>query len=127
MPVDAIRQRLQSLFPPDLADRTTLVSEMSARAVFVFIYGGFIEGSTRFLRPSFVYFFTDEQAQRNDETQRKKWLASAGRPGFRPAGRRWYADTSRESIRDDLFRNRFLDLGVLGRREGVATTSSQPI
>ena len=100
---------------------------MAARVVFVFLYGGFIEGRVRLLRPSLVYFFTAEQSRRTAEPDRLTWFANAFKPGFRPSGTRWYADTSRESIRDDLIRNRLLTMGMVGRVEGVATTSSAPV
>lgn len=76
---------------------------MAAHVVFVFLYGGFIEHSGRLLRPSLVYFFTAEQADRTASADRLAWLASAFRPGFRPNGKRWYADNSRESIRAHRF------------------------
>ena len=79
------------------------------------------------LRPSLVYFFTAEQADRIANTDRLVWLASAFKPGYRSSGKRWYADNSRESIRDDLMRNRLLAMGIIGRKEGVATTSSAPV
>jgi BsuBI/PstI restriction endonuclease domain/BsuBI/PstI restriction endonuclease HTH domain len=125
--VEAVRERLAAIFPQAFPDRGILVGKMAAHVVFVFLYGGFIEGSGRFLRPSLVYFFTAEQARRVKRTQRLDWLAAAFKPGHRPAGKRWYADTSRESIRDDLMRNRLLAMGMLGRKEGVPTNSSKPV
>ncbi len=129
-PLPAVRQvqdRLQSIFPPQFERRALLVGDLCARAVFVFLYGGFIQGSGRFLRPSHIYLFTDEQAQRTDDDERLAWVASASTFGFRPPGKRWYADTSRETLRDDLIRNRLLVLGVVHRLLNVPTTSSRPI
>ncbi len=125
--VEAVRERLAVIFPEAFPDRGILVGKMAAHVVFVFLYGGFIEGSDRLLRPSLVYFFTAEQARRVKRTERLAWLAQAFRPGYRPAGKSWYADTSRESIRDDLMRNRLIPMGILGRKEGVPTTSSAPV
>ena len=126
-PVDEVQRRLESIFPASFPDRSILVGRMAAHVVFVFLYGGFIEGSGRLLRPSLVYFFTAEQARRNASSQRQAWLATAFKPGHRPSGKRWYADNSRESIRDDLMRGRLLAMGIIGRKEGVATTSSAPV
>ena len=127
MRVDAVRERLAAIFPEAFPDRSILVGKMAAHVIFVFLYGGFLEGSSRLLRPSLVYFFTAEQARRTTPAERLAWLATALKPGYRPIGKRWYADTSRESIRDDLMRNRLLVMGILGRKEGVATTSSAPV
>lgn len=125
--VDEVQRRLQAIFPSAFADRSILVGRMAAHVVFVFLYGGFIEGSGRLLRPSVVYLFTAEQARRTGQAQRQAWLVNAFRPGHRPSGKRWYADNSRESIRDDLMRTRLLAMGIIGRKEGVATTSSAPV
>lgn len=125
--VEEVSRRLAAIFPEAFPDRSILVGRMAAHVVFVFLYGGFIEGLGRHLRPSLVYFFTSEQARRTATAQRLAWLAKAFRPGHRPAGKRWYADTSRESIRDDLIRNRLLAMGIIWRKEGIPTTSSAPV
>lgn len=122
-----IQERLNLIFPEAFADRALLVGDMAARVMFVFLYGGFIEGSDRYLRPSHVYLFTGEQGTKTDDADRSEWIAASRRPGFRPAGKRWYADTSRESIRDDLIRNRLLQMGIVQKLAGVPTTSSKPI
>jgi hypothetical protein len=100
---------------------------MAARVIFVFLYGGYIQGSGRFMRPSYVYLFTEEQSQQTTDEERKQWAYGANSPGKRPSGQRWYADTSREPIRDDLMRNQFLRLGIMEKLPGYATSSSRPI
>ncbi len=125
--VDEVQRRLSRVFPESFPDRALHVGKMAARVVFVFLYGGFLEGSNRQLRPSTIYLFTAEQARRTTLSARAAWLAVAFRPGFRPAGQRWYADNSRESIRDDLIRNRLVSMGLVGRKAGVPTTSSAPV
>lgn len=108
-----------------MPDRQQLVGTMAARAVFVFLYGGFVEGAGRYLRPSHVYRFTDAQAARVSDAERHAWVATSLRPG-RPTADQWYADTTREPIRDDLLRNQFRHLGVADQLSGVPTTSSAP-
>ncbi|MCL4492688.1 MAG: restriction endonuclease, partial [Nitrospirae bacterium] len=115
------------IFPETFPDRGILVGIMAARVIFVFLYGGFVEGQGRFLRPSHVYFFTEEQAKKTTNADRNHWLLVATRPGHRPEGKRWYADTSREPIRDDLMRNQLLRLGIMQKLPGCAVTSSSPI
>jgi BsuBI/PstI restriction endonuclease domain/BsuBI/PstI restriction endonuclease HTH domain len=129
LPLDEVRRRLSELFPESLADRRSLVGVMAARVVFVFLYGGFVERSQRYLRPSHVYLFTHEQAARSREAERLDWADRSTKPSFRPEGRRWYADNSRESIRDDLMRNRLLQMGIIGKRQDIVvpTTSSRPV
>ena len=125
--VEEVQRRLNQLFPQSFPDRALLVGKMAARVVFVFLYGGFLESSNRQLRPSTIYLFTAEQARRTTLAAREAWLGNAFRPGFRPDGKRWYADNSRESIRDDLIRNRLVSMGLVGRKAGVPTTSSAPV
>jgi hypothetical protein len=123
---DEVRRRLELLFPASFADRGLLVGEVGTATIFVFLYGGFIEGHGRYLRPAHVYLFTEEQSRSTDDEARGLWVVQSLRKGFRPAGVRWYADNSRETIRDDLIRNRLIPIGVVGKRPGVETTSSLP-
>jgi hypothetical protein len=126
LPVEEVKRRLEIIFPKTFPDRGILVGTMAARVIFVFLYGGFVEGQKRFLRPSHIYFFTEEQAKIMSDSKRNQWLSVATRPGYRPEGKRWYADNSRESIRDDLMRNQFLRLGIIQKLSGYAITSSLP-
>jgi BsuBI/PstI restriction endonuclease domain/BsuBI/PstI restriction endonuclease HTH domain len=125
--VQEIQSRLANIFPEAFPDRGTLVGVMAARVVFVFLYGGFVEGHGRYLRPSHVYLFTKEQAQKTSNNDRIDWLTVCNKPGYRAFGEPWYADTSREPIRDDLMRNQLLRLGIMRKRSGYAPTASTPI
>ena len=125
--IPEIETRLGSIFPPAFPNRSTLVGPMAGRVIFVFLYGGFIEGHGRYLRPSNIYLFTGAQSTKISDEERKAWLAKANTPGFRPVGERWYADTSREPIRDDLMRNELLAMGIMQKLPGYAITSSSPI
>lgn len=127
LPIGQVRERLNQIFPGDFPDRGILVGSMASRVVYVFLYGRFVGDLGHYLRPSYVYFFTDKQAAKTSTSERLAWLASAGKAGFRPMGKRWYADTSRESIRDDLMRNTMLRLGLAHKRPGVPVNSSKPI
>lgn len=127
--VDQIRQRLELIFPGEFPDRAMLVGSMSARVIFVALYGGFIEGAGRCLRPSFIYHFTQQQSAKISDEDRHDWTSNAHKGGNRPDGTRWYADTSKEPIRDDLIRNRFLLMGIMGRNapDDHNKTASTPI
>ncbi|MCK9377007.1 MAG: hypothetical protein M0P73_12735 [Syntrophobacterales bacterium] len=125
--VEEVSRRLKLIFQETFPDRSILVGTMAARVIYVFLYGGFIEGQGRFLRPSHIYFFTEDQAGKTTNVDRKLWLLMATRPGYRPEGKRWYADNSRETIRDDLIRNQLLRLGISQKLPGYPPTSSLPI
>lgn len=125
--VKEIRKRLNLIFPESFPDRTILVGDMAAKVIFVFQYGGFVDGTERYLRPSFIYFFTDEQSKKKQDQQRIDWAASSTKPGFRPEGTRWYAgDGTREPIRDDLIKNELMRLGIVTKLPGYAVTSPKP-
>jgi hypothetical protein len=122
-----VRERLDAIFPGNFPDRTPLVGEMAIRAVFVFLYGGYIEGTERFLRPSTIIRFSLEQAALTSDADRLTWAASCQAPGHIPRGKSWYADNSRETLRDDLIRNRAMPIGLVVKRQGVPPSSPAPI
>lgn len=125
--LEEVRRRLAAIFPESFPDRSILVGQMAAHVVFVFLYGGIVENSGRLFRPSLVYRFTAEQARRTKPEQRLAWLAVAFKRGHLSAGKRWYADNTREAIRDNLMRDRLRGMGIIGRIEGVPTTSDKPV
>lgn len=127
LPISDIQARLRSIFPPGLATRGALVREMAAKTIFVFLYGGMVEGTGILLRPSHIYFYTADQATLGTDEERKAWLANSKKKGFRPHGVRWYADNTREPIRDETLRLGLVDIGAVDKIAGVATTSSNPI
>ena len=127
MSIEEIHARLKALFPQGLDIRHHLIREMAAKSVFVFLYGEMVEGASRKLRPSHIYLFTSEQAIRVADEDRLQWVSQSLKPGFRPAGTRWYADTTREPIRDETIRSGFLAIGAVDKVPGVPVTSSAPI
>jgi len=124
--IPEIHERLPLIFPPGLEMRGYLVREMAAKVVSVFQYGGMVEGMARYLRPSHIYFFTDDQGTLTSDAERLEWIANSKKKKFRPAGEQWYADNSREPIRDETIRA-LLDIGAVGKLLGVPTNASTPI
>ena len=122
-----VSERLNVIFPTTFPDRAILVGDMAARMFFVLLYGGFIDGSGRYLRPSTVIRFSLEQAELVSDEERMAWLATCQAPGHVIRGKQWYADNSREPLRDDLIRNRAMPIGIIVKREGVPPTSPAPI
>lgn len=122
-----VSDRLNTIFPSNFPDRSILVGDMATRLFFVLLYGGFIEGKSRYLRPSTVIRFSLEQADLTSDEDRMAWLATCQSPGHVIRGKQWYADNSREPLRDDLIRNRAMPIGIIVKREGVPPTSPAPI
>jgi hypothetical protein len=125
--LDEVQSRLETIFPPSFPDRSILVGDMATRLVFVGLYGCFVEGTGNWFRPSTVIRFSLEQAALTSTEARMKWFSACQAPGFVPLGKQWYADNSREPLRDDLIRNRAIPVGIVVKREGVPTTSPAPI
>ena len=99
---------------------------MAAKVVFVMLYAGAIERLGRWLGPKHVYGMSDAQAERLGEPERLSYSDNAWKPGFKPIGERWYADTTREPIRDETLRDGFVRIGAAVQRSDVATTSGLP-
>ncbi|MET4214492.1 BsuBI/PstI family type II restriction endonuclease [Bradyrhizobium sp. LA2.1] len=121
-----IQQRLQVIFPEGTPHRGYCVRELAASTVFAALYVGAIEGSSIFFGPKFVYVMTEEQAKRTDKTSRLEYAANVRKANFQVAGKRWYRDNTRESIRDETLREAFVVLGAVIEKADVPTTSSLP-
>ena len=103
------------LVPSFLADRTH----------YVLLYAGAVDGTGRWLRPIQVVRMTDEQAALTTTADRLAWAYESARAGHVPLGRPWYADNTRESVREVLT-DVFLPLGAVVERKGLAATSPAP-
>lgn len=125
LPVSAIHERLQRIFPEGCPNRRNCTWEIAAKTVFVMLYIGAVESAGRWLRPDQVTRMTDAQAQCIDEWERQAWTQRSLDRRHEIAGR-WYAVNTRESIRDDTIRNGLIANGVCVERQGLATTSPAP-
>lgn len=123
--ISTIHERLDRIFPDGIADRNYVTREMAAKVVFVMLYINAIEGSNIWLAPKHVYRMTEQQAESQEAETRGEYAIAALRPGFQPAGDRWYADNTREPIRDETLKNGFLQKGAVTERPGIPTTSSK--
>jgi hypothetical protein len=124
--VSSIQERLSVIFPEGMQNRAYFTREMAARVVFVMLYIGATEGEDQWLGPKHVYIMSDEQAALQSDEQRIHYGANAWKPGFQPIGKRWYADTTREPIRDETLRDGFENVGAVIQKPDVPTTSGRP-
>jgi hypothetical protein len=101
---------------------------MAARTVFVMLYAGAVEGTGRWIRPNQVTRMTDDQAMLVSESDRVQWGNESlrARKAAVPVSGRWFADTTREPIRDETLRNAFKVVGAAVERSGLDPTSSSP-
>lgn len=122
----AIQKRLDSVFPEGISHRTYLVRDMAAKTVFAMLYIGAIEARNQWLAPKHVYRMSNSQARFRSDEERLAFAHNSMRPGFKPKRDRWYADNSRESIRDETLREGLVAIGAVAVREGIPTTSGTP-
>ena len=101
---EIVAERLPLIFPEGTPHRRYCIRDLAASTVFVLIYIGAVAGRGVFLAPKHVYRMTDRQAAKANDAARGKYANEAVMPGFAPRGRRWYADNTREPIRDETLR-----------------------
>jgi len=126
LPISEIRRRLEEIFPEGTANRSYFIREMAARVVFVMLYAGAVERLGRWLGPKHVYGMSDEQAERLEDSERLRYSDEAWKAGFKPTGKQWYRDTTREPIRDETLRDGLVRVGAVIQNHDLATTSSKP-
>jgi hypothetical protein len=126
VPVATITARLPLIFPEGTPNRGYCIRDFAARTIFAALYIGAIEGSGRHFGPVHVYRMTDEQSEIAAPDARMTYtMAVLGRNGT-ISGRRWYADNTREPIRDETLRDGLVAIGAVTRREDLPTTSGLP-
>lgn len=121
---ELIRERLLLIFPDGMLNKVYLTRDLSASTIFTMLYIGAVEGNSVFMGPVHVYRMTDEQAALTDDENRILYR-KVGR-GFNPQGKRWYADNTRESIRDESLREGFVQVGAVISLTNIDTTSGKP-
>ena len=124
--IPEIEKRLKLVFPEGTPHRVYVVREMAAKTIFAMLYVGAVEGSGCWLAPKHVYRFSNAQTRIQTDEGRKTFREAAMRPGFVPKRDRWYADNSREPIRDETLKEGLVALGAVTVRPGIPTTSGQP-
>jgi len=123
---ELVLARLSAVFPEGTANRNYLTRELAASTVFTMLYIGAVEGNDVFLGPIHVYRMTIEQASLNGIAERLRYRTEALRRSFNPKGTRWYADNTREPIRDETLREGLVQIGAVIAKSGIATTSRKP-
>lgn len=118
---EEILKRLEKIFPLGTPQRSFCVRELSASTIFTMLYIGAVEGAGIYLSPKHVYRMTDEQSVLLDHTSRLAYEKD-----FNAPGKRWYADNTREPIRDETLREGLIYVGAVTMRRDVPTTSSKP-
>lgn len=126
VPRDLVAERLPLIFPEGTPNRTYCVRELAASTVFAMLYIGAVEGTGRYLGPVHVYRMTEEQAAEGDTAARLHYASAVFKKKYEPTGSRWYADNTREPIRDETLREGLVAIGAVFARTDLPTTSGLP-
>ncbi len=121
---ELVAARLPAIFPEGIENRTYCIRHLAASTVFAALYIGAVEGYDGVLGPVHVYRMTEEQAALWSDESRLAYVETIRRKQ-QVAGKRWYADNTREPIRDESLRDGLVAVGAVIRRE-LATTSGLP-
>lgn len=123
---DEVQRRLTLIFPEGTPNRSYCIRELAASTVFAMLYIGAVEGSGQYLSPKYVYRMSDDQEALTSDAARIEYTKDVILPGSKSRGEQWYADNSREPIRDETLRNGLLLVGAAVERRDLPTTSSRP-
>lgn len=123
--LETIAKRLPIVFPEGTPRRKFLVRDMAARTMFAMFYTGAVEGYDRWLRPNQVTRMTDQQTTATSDSERLEWTRSSLKASTANIPGRWYADNTREPIRDETLRCA-IELGAVIERPELPTTSGLP-
>ena len=110
---ERVAERLPLIFPEGTPNRTYCIRDLAASTVFAMLYIGAVEGEGRHLGPVHVYRMTEEQAQLADEDDRLHYAGAVLGKKYRSRGARWYADNTREPIRDETLREGLVAIGAV--------------
>ena len=121
-----VAERLPLVFPDGTPNRNYCVRELAASTVFSMLYIGAVEGTGRFLGPVHVYRMTEEQAGISGDEDRLGYARAVGQKKYTARGTRWYADNTREPIRDETLREGLVAIGAVIARGDLPTTSGRP-
>lgn len=123
-----ILERLPKIFPEGTENRNYLIREMAGKTIFVMFYAGAIEGEGRWIRPNQVVNMGDSQTAKTAEDERLQWIENSlkGKKKRLQPTDAWYAENTREPIRDETIKNGLIPCRAVLKREGIPTTSSAP-
>jgi hypothetical protein len=111
-----VQARLSEIFPEGSPHHAMCTREITGATVFVMLYIGAIEAADRYMAPKHVYRMSDEQAAKTSDAERLAYTLEAQKSGSVALGRPWYADNTREQIRDEALRQGLVPVDTVDAR-----------
>lgn len=121
---DVVATRLPLIFTEGTPNQIYCIRELAASTVFTALYIGAVEGEGCYLGPVHVYRMTTEQAAKSSDAERAAYPSAVLKVPIE--GKRWYADNTREPIRDETLKNGLVAVGAVLERQDLPTTSGLP-
>ena len=118
-----VQERLFQIFPEGAPRRDYCTRDTASAVVFTMLYVGAVEGSSRWAAPKHIYRMSDVQAEQTSDSARLDYTKQAMVPGYKPSTQSWYADTSREPVRDETIRKGLIELGAAAENQTLPKTS----
>ena len=120
-----VAERLPLIFPEGTPNRNYCIRELAASTIFTMLYIGAVEGQDRYLGPVHVYRMTEEQSQVSGNDDRLHYASPVLKHKYDFQGTRWYADNTREPIRDETLREGLVAIGaVLALTRSLSSSKS---
>jgi hypothetical protein len=123
--LDQVQKRLRQIFPAGHEYFSWCTRDIAAKTVCSLLYVGAVDGAHRYFAPKQAYRMTRDQAALSSDAARIDYGIQSMKNGFSPRGKTWYADNSREAIRDETLRQALAPVGALIVDRAVPTSSGK--
>lgn len=97
--------------------------DLAASTVFSVLYIGAVERTGRYLGPAHVHRMTKQQAGKSSDADREAYAAAVLKKNGKISGERWYADNTREPVRDETLRDGLVAIAAFQSSGGTARTA----
>jgi hypothetical protein len=125
---DELRTRLALIFPEGTPDRGYVTRDMAVKTAFVMVYVGTVEGQSRWLTPKHIYSMSDAQAALTNPDEREAYyvdVTKQGKAKYASPGPPWYANNTREPIRDETLREGLISLNAVVERSDISKNANK--
>ncbi|WP_240757005.1 BsuBI/PstI family type II restriction endonuclease [Roseicella aquatilis] len=123
IPWQDVHARLLVIFPEGTPDRRHLIREATAKTIFTALYVGALAGADLWIAPRHVVRMSDAQAVLQGDDARALYYAMMSAAKAPSPEGRWYAENTREPLRDEVIRQGLVPINAMVERAGIATTS----
>lgn len=122
---EIVADRLALVFP-DGSSVQHVGTPVAASTVFAMLYVGAVQGTKRYAGPKHIYKMSTKQSKLTSDDQRLHYAVENQKSKFVGIGPQWYADNTREPIRDETLRQGLISVGAVIDRTDLAKNAKTP-